>query len=178
MILCNICTVLPFYTASRATRPQCRDIRSRFPAASFRCRNLNFQLPYLFPPSGSDILFLCSFCPVCIKQKAHVRDRVFLSIRVLQLKNSWTDFDKIWCYTSWRGSISERDISCRHVNKKWQYGGVPSLILSEMPIGLNFVTCELIFGSVRLCEFWAVSEDSGLLACDALLLSGCWRNHF
>jgi hypothetical protein len=59
-----------------------------------------------------------------------------------------------------------------------KYGGVPGSVLLKMRIGLNFVKSELIFGSVRLCEFWAVCEDSGLLACDALLLSGCWRTHF
>ena len=40
-----------------------------------------------------------------------------------------------------------------------QYGGVPGLILLKMRIGLNFVRSELILGSVRLCELWAVSED-------------------
>jgi len=43
---------------------------------------------------------------------------MFLSIRVFQLKNSWADFDEIWCYTSSRDSISKRHVSRRHVKKK------------------------------------------------------------
>ena len=136
MILCNVCTVLPSYTASRATRPQCRDntfhstrrhvpqdhsvaiTLSRFPAASFRCSSLTFQLSCLFPSSGSNNLFLCSFCTACSKQKTHARDRLFLPTRVFQLKNRWADFDEVWCYTSYRGNVSKKRISRRHVNKK------------------------------------------------------------
>jgi hypothetical protein len=40
-----------------------------------------------------------------------------------------------------------------------------------MRIGPKFVKSELILGTVRLYVFCAVSEDSGLLACDAVLLS-------
>jgi hypothetical protein len=51
-------TSVQFYHSTRRHVPQDYSVvikLSRFPAASFRCRNLNFQLPYLFPSSGSNI---------------------------------------------------------------------------------------------------------------------------
>jgi hypothetical protein len=45
------------------------------------------------------------------------------------------------------------------------------LILLKMRIGLKFVKSEVILGTFRLYVFCAVSENSGLLTCDALLLN-------
>jgi hypothetical protein len=125
-------------------------------------------VPYLLP-SGSSILFLCSFGTACITRKAHARDRLFLSNHGVAAGQILVKFGvRHHVEAAFLKGISHVVTSTKN---DCQYGGVPGLILLKLRIGLAFVKSEVILGTVRLYVFCAVSEDSGLLTCDALLLN-------
>jgi hypothetical protein len=172
-IPCNVCTVLPYYTASRARRPQCRD------------KTFSFVQLRRF-----DVVIEPSSCLICF----HLQGAIFCScarVALLALKGRHMlgivfNCPSVCC--SWRtvGQILMKFGVRHHVEAAFpkgishvvawikndcQYGGVPGLILLKMRIGLKFVKSELILSTVKLYEFWAVSEDSSLLACDARLLN-------